>query len=755
MKTKRLLAIILAFAMVMSIVPVSSLVVFAADVYSNTEPESCDEHSFVNGFCTFCDFYEAPMLVTSDNYTSLNLKEEHIGYYAIENAGQLYWFAALVDGTLNDGTEKNIDASAVLTENITVNKNLCTELISIPEHGALGSDGYLLAATVNEGKSVRVWTPIGEYGSDNSLRGNFDGNGKFVSGLYYNDGVTTGRFGLIAVSYGTVKNVSVIDSYFYAHQSVGAICGDSYGKIENCYSNAYIATTKGWQVGGICGYLGGEIIGCCFDGEVAGARMVGGIAGYVYDVALIEDCYNTAAVYGQFQVGGICGATWNEVDIKNCYNIGQVRTCSDSGAICGNLKKISTVENCYYEEGCHTTGVGTISESTVTSCESKSDFSTGEVTYLLNNGVTDGSQAWYQTLGEDNYPQFSGKTIFYDGTEYFNGVTITLDGVETETDGTIVLGIDNTDGTYSLPENTVGYYIDDTFVDAGKYAVEGGEVITTVDFNVTMLTGAQVRYGGGLDENGKVYSGNGLRFLAQVDRSGFDAEGYGMKITAEGSTVETLVDAKKWQDDTTFSVALTDMAESNYIRKFTATPFVKVKCDNGTEKTIYGTQTVTRSIYQVAAGLLKDETQTAYGLSDVLNAYANQTGIRLVVKDGELKANTSYTTNGAYRLTEEELHFEVSDAEYDAAGNKYSVILTALGNAEIITDNDFWYDYIRINNNNSLIKDKVTVESVEGNSKAVKVTFAADGLIERPADKNDNTIPDNAGDGFDGESEYN
>lgn len=309
------------------------------------------------------------------------------------------------------------------------------------------------------------------------------------------------------------------------------------------------------------------------------------------------------------------------------------------------------------------------------------------------------------------------------------------------------LGTRNPDGTYSLPENVLGYYITTALgevrlVDAGIYEAEDGDRVEAVNFNVTMAQGAQVRIAGG----------TGLRFLATVDRSNFDADAYGMKITAEGSTKETIVDAEKWQDDTTFSVALTDMAESNYVRKFTATPYVKVTYDDGTEKTIYGTGAVTRSIYQVAAGLLKDETQTAYGLSDVLNAYANQTGLRLVVHGGELKANTDYTAKGAYNLTEDELHFAVSDAAYDSASNSYSVILTAQGNAEIITDNNFWYDYIRINNNNSLVKDKVTVERVEGNDKAVKVTFMADGLIERPADSSDNTTPDDNDDGFDSET---
>ena len=349
------------------------------------------------------------------------------------------------------------------------------------------------------------------------------------------------------------------------------------------------------------------------------------------------------------------------------------------------------------------------------------------------------------TIGDNN-------TSLTSATIHFKTPNITLDGEEVETDGSIVLGTDNGDGTYSLPGNVVGYYFDDKFVDAGVYDVTGGEVITTVDFNVTMVNGAQVRYGGGLDENGKVTSGNGLRFLAQVDRSSFDGEGYGMKLTTEGSTMETIVAAEKWQDDTTFTVALTDMAESNYIRKFTATPYVVVKYDDGTEKTIYGTQSVTRSIYNISAGLLTNDEEYADDLIAVLNAYVNQTGIRLVIGEigGEIKAHSA-----KYGDT---LHFAVSDAAYDSAGNAYSVILTAQGNAKIITDNDFWYEYIRINNNNSLVKDKVTVERVDGNNKAVKVTFNADGLIERPSpipNEDDNITKDPADDDFDGESEWN
>ena len=50
--------------------------------------------------------------------------------YEISNAGQLYWFAGLVNGTL-DGVKQNTLANAILTANITVNENL----LSYPERG--------------------------------------------------------------------------------------------------------------------------------------------------------------------------------------------------------------------------------------------------------------------------------------------------------------------------------------------------------------------------------------------------------------------------------------------------------------------------------------------------------------------------------------------------------------------------------------------------------------------------------------------
>ncbi|MBR5535329.1 MAG: SGNH/GDSL hydrolase family protein, partial [Clostridia bacterium] len=162
------------------------------------------------------------------------------------------------------------------------------------------------------------------------------------------------------------------------------------------------------------------------------------------------------------------------------------------------------------------------------------------------------------------------------------------------------LGNEMPDGTYKLPKEVLGYYITDAdgdmrFVDAGEYEAHEGDITEEVYMNVNLLDGAQVKK-----------SGKGLRFIATVDRSGFDAEGYGMRITADGSEEEIFVDALIWQNDTIFTVAIENIEKENYKREYTVSPFVKVRYDDGREKTVVGEQRVTRSIKLVAEGLLEN-----------------------------------------------------------------------------------------------------------------------------------------------------
>ncbi|MBQ3109762.1 MAG: DNRLRE domain-containing protein [Clostridia bacterium] len=334
---------------------------------------------------------------------------------------------------------------------------------------------------------------------------------------------------------------------------------------------------------------------------------------------------------------------------------------------------------------------------------------------------------WFRWLG-DGSNSGNGPFWYFDNFQIreivdLENVTVTFDGEQVTTDGTIALGV-KSGANYTLPDNVIGYNIESgnetSFVSAGTYTVKNGDVITTIPINVSMVTGAQVRYGGGLDENNKVSSGNGLRFIAQVDRSyiGEEVTGYGMEISAEGSSQVANIPATKWQDSesqTIFTAALTDLATSNYNRNFTATPYVNVKYTDGTTAKVYSTQTITRSIYQVAVGLLKNSSDavdggdtsydtTNYGLYDVLNAYVNMVGVRLTLtQDGTVTARTE--GSGAYTG---DVFFNVTSEKKSA--NVYTITVSPITENfnNSVTIMSYWNEFIRINNNNSVVKQNIT-----------------------------------------------
>ena len=232
-----------------------------------------------NGFCERCDGYEAAILNAD-------------GAYEISNAGQLYWFAALVNGTLAD-VDQNMGANGILTADIVVNETV------------LDTDRNL----ISDPSSLRKWAPIS---GDSYYTGTFDGQNHTISGLYFNDSKTSvGLFGKIDNT--TIRNLGVIDSFFQAKVEVAAVCGYShYGTIENCYSTATINGTEEYA-GGICGrQYYGKISNCANRGRVGGVKNVAGICGFGY--GSIVNCYNMGTVTGQ----AICAVS-SYITITNCY----------------------------------------------------------------------------------------------------------------------------------------------------------------------------------------------------------------------------------------------------------------------------------------------------------------------------------------------------------------------------------------------------------------------------------------------------
>ena len=342
----------------------------------STEEEEC-KHEGVeitfnnNGFgnCPKCNatVYQ-PAVETTDKY-DIDDDSTKDTVYEISNAGQLYWFAGLVNGTL-DGVKQNTLANAVLTANITVNENL------------LDSLQYDTEGNVSNVSDFITWTPIADCMEDHITlySGTFDGNNKTVSGLYFNDNST--RIGLFGSSEadGNIKNVGVVDSYFKGNDFMGGVCGRNDGTITNCYNAGNLTVIESSAtIGGICGYNSGTV----------------------------TNCYNTGTVTATGQVasvGGVCGCS--TAPISNCYNIGTVTATSSStdiSDICGY--NFGPIKNCYYLADKEDENGG----------KTAAQFASGGVAYLLSQGcivgegedaVTYSGSVWGQELGEngDTYP---------------------------------------------------------------------------------------------------------------------------------------------------------------------------------------------------------------------------------------------------------------------------------------------------------------------------------------------------------------
>jgi len=419
----------------------------AGTTYNNANAPVFEPHVYENGFCTICSAYEPAVLTTGKYDIDVNGEiTDSDEAYEIGNAGQLYWFAGLVNGTLTDGTAQNLKANVVLTADITVNEDLLTSINT-------DDDG-----NVTNGSSFKAWRPMGMADEKGNLTGwytgIFDGNGHSISGLYVNrdeaaDDVHTwfkSCIGLFGYYSGVTRNLSVLDSYMRGKDCIGGICGyNDGGTIQNCYSAATVCGDS--YIGGICGRSEGDsIIENCYNtGYVYGAtRSIGGICGD--NSATLQGCYNVGNVNGKFYVGGIVGessGSGNTIWIKDCYNRGNVigdtkdiggiggyigyslvENCysqatvsgnTNVGGICGNSNKVD-FQNAYYDSNLYTgNAIGYLKDATIKQTEGKTSqaFESGEIAYLLQAGREE--PVWGQTLSGNDvqaYPVLGGAKVY-------------------------------------------------------------------------------------------------------------------------------------------------------------------------------------------------------------------------------------------------------------------------------------------------------------------------------------------------------
>lgn len=443
--------------------------------------------------------------------------------FQITNIGELYWFAAFVNGTASypDGvTVERSEACAIVMNDITVNPELLTE------------DGEL-----NGTSGFAQWTPIAPA---NGYKGTFDGQGYAISGICYNPGIDTafystyyaGFFGCYINDGGIVRNLTLKDTYIGAPRekstyAAGGIAGmvSSDGTVENCHFDGTVTaddTNGTYTIGGIAGRNQGVIRNCTTKGLVKGYTKgdIGGIAGkvarYTEDGGYVIGCVNEATVKNTrsddalIYTGGIAGELYNG-NIRDCCNKGNVSAVNDPAGIVSYVYGDSSVIRCWNEgdiEGEDSAGIVSQLRATVKNCYNTGSvngagivarpYSYCSITYCHNVGDADSIVSFidsYATI-ENCYYLADSETDVLDGT--------TAKTAAQFADGTVLALLDNghwtqgEDDEYPVLGDAPGVTVSGMVVSFGKESEQ-----TTVQlfpsgsgtpaFSVT-LTGTHAMY---------------------------------------------------------------------------------------------------------------------------------------------------------------------------------------------------------------------------------------------------------------------
>lgn len=118
--------------------------------------------------------------------------------------------------------------------------------------------------------------------------GTFDGNGRKITGLSIDlSTVKQNNVGLFSIINTTavVKNLGIDVNISAGGNYVGAIAGQNYGTISQCYATGQITGVKNSYVGGLVGGCLGKIINCYSTAAISGYNGFAGLVGYlgIYD----------------------------------------------------------------------------------------------------------------------------------------------------------------------------------------------------------------------------------------------------------------------------------------------------------------------------------------------------------------------------------------------------------------------------------------------------------------------------------------
>lgn len=305
-----------------------------------------------NGFATVDGSYQPAEQVTAENCKAFGLDENYIGYYAVSNAGQLYWFADYVNGNGDDATP-HLSESVVLCEDIEMN------------------DTSKLDSWTIDTTDVINWPAIGAFNVnfDNYnivYQGTFDGNHKTIRGLYRRNRGENNEAGLIGYigKSGALKDMT-IEKSFVMGSSV--FVGLNNGSVTNCTAGA-MRTRYCGHGGAIFVYRNYGVMDACVN--TADVEWIDKQRENCYGIVMsnngvVKNCINKGKINNEGgsyagDVGGICA--WNQGKILNCSNEASITSTGHASGIVRNNR--GYVANCVNTGALTGTYVGGIAAGT-------------------------------------------------------------------------------------------------------------------------------------------------------------------------------------------------------------------------------------------------------------------------------------------------------------------------------------------------------------------------------------------------------
>lgn len=265
-------------------------------------------------------------LTASDAWEGDSVVPTKVGsVYQITSGAELKGFADLVNG-------EEPGAKGILTKNITLNE---------------------------PGDYAQKWTPMGA-SSSAAFTGDFDGNGKTITGLYMDgEDAISGLFGYVGKT-GSIHDLTIADASVKSTKTsygvyTALVAASNAGTISNVALKDSMVSSGGYA-GGIAALNDGTITGCANESAPVTHNekttssyyaLAGGIAGQ--NRGTIALSYNLARVTGGNEnighIGGIAGKNESAGTIESCYNRGDIQTGAYLGGITGYLS--GTATNCY------------------------------------------------------------------------------------------------------------------------------------------------------------------------------------------------------------------------------------------------------------------------------------------------------------------------------------------------------------------------------------------------------------------------